>query len=126
VDLMLLTLGRSVLGLPLPVSITLAYLASFGLSFLLNRAVNFRSHAPVGGQAVRYLLTIGANYLVFILGVGAGLAGLGVEYHLSRVLAGVGEAVFMYCMMRWVVFADTRSETKEGTPPTAATRGQPR
>jgi putative flippase GtrA len=126
VDLALLTFGRGVLGFPLPVSITLAYLGAFGLSFVLNRSMNFTSHAPVGGQLVRYLLVIGVNYLVFILGVGAGLAGLGVEYHLSRVLAGAGEAVFMYCMMRWVVFGDARSNTEEGTPPTATTRGQPR
>jgi putative flippase GtrA len=126
VDLALLTLGRGVLGLPLAVSITLAYLGAFGLSFVLNRSMNFRSHAPVGRQAVRYLLAIGVNYLTFILGVGAGLAALGLEYHLSRVLGGVGEAVFMYCVMRWAVFGNAPSRTPEGTPPTTATRGQPR
>jgi putative flippase GtrA len=122
VDLALLTLTRTGLGLPLPVSVTLGYLAAFGLSFVLNRTLNFRSHGPVGRQTVRYGVAVGVNYLVFILGMGAGLAALGVEYHLSRLLAGAGEAVFMYCVMRWMVFAGAR----EGTRPSAVTRGQPR
>ncbi|WP_312871829.1 GtrA family protein [Amycolatopsis acididurans] len=126
VDLVLLTVGHSVLGLPLPVSITIAYVSAFGLSFVLNRALNFRSHAPVGGQAVKYAIAIAVNYLAFILGVGAGLAALGVEYHLARVLAGACEAIFMYSAMRWVVFAESRSGAEEGTRSPRATRGQPR
>lgn len=126
VDLVLLSVGRSVLGLPLPVSITIAYVTAFGLSFVLNRGMNFRSHAPVGGQAVKYAIAIGVNYLAFILAVGAGLAALGVEYHLARLLAGACEAIFMYSVMRWIVFAESRSGTEEGTRARAATRGQPR
>lgn len=122
VDLALLTLLRSAAGLPVAVAITIAYLTAFGLSFVLNRWLNFRSHGPVAGQTARYAVAIGLNYLVFILGIGAGLAALGVDYRLSRILAGCGEALFMYCVMRWVVFSDAR----EGTPAKAATRGQPR
>jgi putative flippase GtrA len=109
VDLALLTLCHGVLGLPLAAAITIAYLTAFGLSFVLNRSLNFRSHAPVGQQAGRYLIAIAVNYFVFILGVGAGLAALGVEYHLSRILAGACEGVFMYCVLRWIVFADDRT-----------------
>ncbi|MTD54110.1 GtrA family protein [Amycolatopsis pithecellobii] len=122
VDLAILTFTRSGLGLPLPVCVTAGYLIAFGLSFVLNRGLNFRSHAPVGGQTLKYAVAVGINYLVFILGVGAGLGLLGIEYHLSRLLAGAGEAVFMYCVMRWVVFADA----KEGTRSRAVSRGQPR
>jgi putative flippase GtrA len=104
IDLGLLTVFRSGLGWPLPLGITLSYLLAMGLSFLLNRSLNFRSHSPVGPQAVIYLLAIGINYVAFILGVGAGLAGLGVEYHLARISAGGCEAVYMYSVMRWAVF----------------------
>jgi hypothetical protein len=44
------------------------------------------------------------NYLVWILGVGAGLSALGVEYHVARIAAGACEGAYMYCAMRWVVF----------------------
>jgi putative flippase GtrA len=107
VDLGVLTALRSGLRWPLPPAITLAYLLAFGLSFLLNRSLNFRSHAPVGPQAGIYLVAIGINYVVCILGVGGGLAELGLEYHLARVTAGACEAVFMYSVLRWVVFRDS-------------------
>jgi putative flippase GtrA len=122
VDLGLLTLFRSALGWPLPLAITLAYLLAFGLSFVLNRTFNFRSHAPVGPQAAIYLVAIGINYVVFILGVGAGLAEVGVQYHLARIIAGLCEAAYLYSVLRWVVFRDTR---RRRTGPSIAGAGSP-
>lgn len=106
VDLSLLTALRSGLGWPLPVAFTLAYLTAFGLSFTLNRAFNFRSHGAVERQLAVYLVAIAINYLAFILGVADGLASLGLEYHLARVLAACCEAVYMYSVLRWVVFRE--------------------
>jgi putative flippase GtrA len=105
VDLLLLTLFHGGLGWPVWLSISLGYVVAFGLSFVLNRALNFQSHAPVGRQAVLYAAAIAVNYAAFLLGLGAGLAALGVQYHLSRIIAGACEGVFMYSVMRWVVFA---------------------
>ena len=109
VDLGLLTLLHSGLHITLWASFTLAYLTAFALSFTLNRALNFRSHAPVGRQLVIYLVAIGVNYLVFILGVADGLSSLGIEYHLARILAACGEGIYMYSVLRWIVFR--RSDT---------------
>ncbi|GAB3477473.1 GtrA family protein [Amycolatopsis cihanbeyliensis] len=106
VDLLLLTVFRGVLGLPVAAGFTLAYLIAFGLAFVLNRHFNFRSHAPVGRQAVLYAVAIAINYLAFILGVGGGLVALGLQYHLSRIIAGACEAVYMYSVMRWVIFRE--------------------
>lgn len=44
------------------------------------------------------------NYLAFILGVTTLLSVLGVQYQLSRIVAGMCEAAYMYNAMRWVVF----------------------
>jgi hypothetical protein len=44
------------------------------------------------------------NYLAFILGVGSGLAALGLEYQLARIVAGLCEAVWIYVAMRFLVF----------------------
>ena len=104
VDLLLLTAMHGWLGWPVDVSIALGYAAAFGLGFVLNRTLNFRSHAPAGRQVLLYVLVVAINFGVILLGVGAGLAALGVEYHLARIAAGVCEGVFMYCAMRWVVF----------------------
>jgi len=55
-----------------------------------------------------YAVVIAVNYLAIILGVGAGLAALGLSYQLARVAAGGCEAAYMYAALRWVVFRDAR------------------
>jgi putative flippase GtrA len=104
VDLAILTGLHSGLGLPVPIAVTIAYACAFAISYLLNRTFNFQSHAPVGPQVAVYVVVVVVNYLAFILGVSSGLAAVGVQYQLSRMVAGSCEAVYMYCAMRWVVF----------------------
>ncbi|WP_327113034.1 GtrA family protein [Nocardia sp. NBC_01730] len=104
VDLALLSLLHGWWGLPVWLSVTVAYVCAFGLSFVLNRTFNFHSYAPVGRQAAVYVVVVVINYLAFILGVASGLTALGLEYHLSRLLAGACEAGYMYSALRWVVF----------------------
>ncbi len=105
-DLALLTALHGGLRWPVPVSITASYVIASGLSYLLNRALNFRSHAALGPQAGVYAAVIVVNYLAWILGVGAGLAALGVNYQVARILAAGCEAGYMYAAMRWIVFCD--------------------
>nr|WP_323748092.1 GtrA family protein [Catenulispora rubra] len=104
VDLVLLTLAHRVLHWPYPAAVTVSYLTAFALSFVLNRAFNFRSHGALGAQTTRYAVAVGVNYLVFVLGVGSGLTSIGVGYAAARLVSGLAEGVYMYCVMRWVVF----------------------
>ena len=104
VDLAILTGLRSGLGLPVPIAVTVAYACAFALSYVLNRTFNFQSHAPVGPQLAIYVVVVIVNYLAFILGVCSGLAALGVQYQLARLIAALCEAVYMYSAMRWLVF----------------------
>jgi putative flippase GtrA len=104
VDLAILTRLHGGLGLPVPIAVTVAYACAFALSYVLNRTFNFQSHAPVGPQVAIYVVVVVVNYLAFILGVSSGLAAIGVHYQLSRIVAGICEAVYMYCAMKWVVF----------------------
>lgn len=102
VDLLLLTALHAVA--PLPVAVTVAYCTAFGSSYLLNRVLNFESHAAVGPQLARYIVVVVVNYLAFILGVTSGVAALGVDYRIARVVGSLGEGLFMYASMRWIVF----------------------
>jgi putative flippase GtrA len=104
VDLVLLTVLHGGLRIALPVAVTVAYACAFTLSYFLNRILNFRSHGAVGPQLAVYAVVVVVNYLAFIIGVCSGLAALGVEYHLARIVAGACEAVYMYSAMRWMVF----------------------
>ena len=105
VDLALVTLGHGVLGWPLPAAITCGYAVAFTLAYALNRVLNFRSHAPVGPESLRYAATVAVNFGVLLLGVTTLLSALGVQYQVARLAAGACEGVFMYVAMRWFVFA---------------------
>jgi len=120
VDLLLLTAFHGGLRWPLPVSITVAYLTAFGLSYALNRALNFRSHAAVGPQVAVYVAVVIVNYLVWILGVGDGLAALGADYRVARIAAGACEALYMYAAMRWLVFRDVHAQDRMRASTSAA------
>jgi putative flippase GtrA len=102
-DLGLLAVLRDRTALPLPAAVSIAYLAAFALNFVLNRTVNFRSHAPVGGQALRYAVVLVGDYLLTV-GVSTGLADLGLNFALARVTASFLVAVFTYSASRWWVF----------------------
>lgn len=106
VDLVILTLLHSGFGAPLPAALTAGYVCAFALSYVLNRTLNFRSHAVVGPQLAIYVVVVAVNYAAFIVALPTALASFGLEYHLARIAAGAGEAVFMYSAMRWVVFRD--------------------
>jgi len=95
-------------------AVTLSYLTAFALSFVLNRAFNFPSHGALGQQTTKYVVALGINYAAFVLGVGDGLTAIGVEYQLARILSGLCEGVYMYSVMRWVVFRDARAAYAPG------------
>ena len=106
VDLSLLAVFHGHLRWPIPVAVTCSYGIASVLSYVLNRVLNFRSHADVGRQFPVYVAVSASNYLIFVLGLTDLLSTVGVYYELSRVLAACCEAVYLYCMMRWVVFRD--------------------
>ena len=66
--------------------------------------LNFRSHDAVGRQFPLYVAVSASNYLIFVLGLTDLLSAVGVYYELSRVIAACCEAVYLYRMLRFVVF----------------------
>lgn len=114
IDLGLLTLFHGVAGVPLAFAVTLSYGLASLLSYIANRILNFRSHGAVGRQFPVYVAVMVVNYLALILGLVDLLAWAGVEYQLARFLAACCEGVFLYCMMRWVVFRDAMGSTPVG------------
>lgn len=113
VDVSLLGLFHGTFRLPLPVAVTMSYGTASVLSYLLNRVLNFRSHDAVGRQFPVFVAVSASNYLIFVFGLTDLLTFLGVYYLFSRVIAACCEAVYLYCMMRWVVFRDVRDQPVE-------------
>ena len=121
IDLGLLGLFHGTFGWPVPVAVTLSYGTASATSYVLNRVLNFRSHEYVGKQFLVFAAVSASNYLIFVLGLTDLLYVVGVHLQLSRVIAACCEAVYLYCMMRWVVFRDAIS-AKAG--PARALAGQ--
>jgi putative flippase GtrA len=113
-DLGLLTTFHGGFGLALPIAVTLSYGVASLVSYTCNRILNFRSHGNVGTQLPLYVVILTINYLAFILGLVDGLAALGVEYQVARILAACCEGVFLYCCMRWLVFRDAMGNQPVG------------
>jgi putative flippase GtrA len=107
IDLGLLALLHGRERLPIPVAVTISYGTASLVSYVLNRVFNFRSHAGVGRQLPIFVAVSASNYLIFVLGLTDLLSAIGVYYELARILAACCEAVYLYCMLRWVVFRDT-------------------
>jgi putative flippase GtrA len=108
VDLGLLGLLHGHFRWPIPLAVTLSYGTASVLSYVFNRVLNFGSHENVGKQFPLYVAVSASNFLVFTLGLTDLLSSIGVYYELARILAACCEAVYLYCMMRWVVFRDTK------------------
>jgi putative flippase GtrA len=104
VDLGLLGLFHGTFRWPIPVAVTLSYGTASVISYVLNRVLNFRSHDDVGRQFPLYVAVSASNYLIFVLGLTDLLSTLGVYYEFSRVIAACCEAVYLYTMLRFVVF----------------------
>jgi putative flippase GtrA len=125
VDLGLLGLFHGTIRWPIPVAVTLSYGTASVISYVLNRVLNFRSHDDVGRQFPLYVAVSASNYLIFVLGLTDLLSTLGVYYELSRVIAACCEAVYLYTMLRFVVFRGspgamgTRQQVAEVTQPEA-------
>jgi putative flippase GtrA len=129
VDLGLLGLLHGKERLPIPVAVTISYGTASLISYVLNRVFNFRSHAEVGRQLPVFIAVSASNYLIFVLGLTDLLSAVGVYYELARILAACCEAVYLYCMLRWIVFRDAAGaddgetgagETRAGTTAAAA------
>ena len=108
------------LVLQVPVAVSIAYVIASGLNFALNRTLNFRSHAPVGRQLLRYAVVLAGDYLLTV-GGSTGLAAAGLNFQIARVTASFFVAAFTYSASRWWVFRD-RLPAGEPAPVPSLTR----
>jgi len=123
IDLSLLGLFHGTFRWPIPLAVTLSYGTASVISYVLNRILNFRSHDDVGRQFPLYVAVSASNYLIFVLGLTDLLSSVGVYYEFSRVIAACCEAVYLYTMLRFVVFRGSpgamgaREQVAEATEP---------
>jgi putative flippase GtrA len=108
IDMAILAALKAWTGWPLPADVAIGYLCAFGLNYVLNRTVNFKSHAPVGGQMLKFTaITVGD--LAFTTIVTTWLNWLGVPFPVARVGAACCVGLFTYVGARFWVFRKERA-----------------
>jgi putative flippase GtrA len=98
-----LFLTHGLLSLWLPLATTIAYAVAFAVNFSLNRLWAFGSTGALTGQAARYIVLTGANYIITLVMV-SGLSALGMSYLLAKVIATAVIAAINYLAYRTWVF----------------------
>lgn len=105
-DLTVLALLDAFTPLAYQVSVTIAFVLTYALNFVLNRWFAFdAAHGHVGGQLGRFLPQVSADYLLVVFGVTL-LVELGLPLLPARVLSAFTNAVLNYCAYRWWTFKD--------------------
>lgn len=103
VDLGLLALLRSVVGVQLEVATVIGFLAGMGVNYSLNHTWSFKSTASHHQVVVRYAIIVAFNGLSTVLIV-AGLHHAGLYYLWAKVIAIGVNATVNFTSARWWVF----------------------
>ena len=103
-DVGLLVVLDELVGAPLAVATTAAFLTSVAVNFGLNRVLAGGSSGLLGRQVVRYGLLLGAN-LVLTVVVVVGAERLGVPYVVAKTLVVAASTLWNYVLYRRWVFA---------------------
>ncbi|MGX1701287.1 GtrA family protein [Microbacterium sp. NPDC055357] len=104
VDIGLLWLLHDAFHVPLAIATPIAFLASFIVTYSLQRIVAFSSDAKVAPSVGRYTLLVVFN-TVATTGIVAGFAALGVPWVIGKVVAVAATTVWNYFAYRFWVFA---------------------
>jgi putative flippase GtrA len=102
VDAGTLFILHGVLGIWLPLSTAMSFLASFAINFGLNRVWSFGAPAGMITQAGRYFALVLANLSATVLLV-SGLVHAGMPYLVAKVLTAAALAAVNYAVSkRWI------------------------
>ncbi|MFJ4224660.1 GtrA family protein [Microbacterium sp. NPDC089695] len=107
VDVFLLWLAHDVLGVPLPIATTVAFLASFAVTYTAQRVIAFASDSRVVPSVARYTALVAFN-TVATTGIVWAVDALGAGWLTGKVIAVVATTVWNYFAYRHWVFSERR------------------
>lgn len=107
-DVVILWVAHDFLGVPLPVATPIAFLASFAITFTLQRVVAFGGDSAVGSSIFRYTLlvifnTLATTGIVWLAPV------LGLPWIIGKIVAVIVTTIWNYFAYRYFVFRPKRS-----------------
>lgn len=109
-DVGILALLHDVVGLALPLATPIAFLASFAITYTMQRTIAFNSGARVVASVGRYTALVAFN-TVATTGIVWGIAALGWPWIVGKVLAVVATTIWNYFAYRYWVFASPKESS---------------
>ncbi len=103
-DIGLLFLLHEILLVPLAPATATAFLASFAVTYILQRVFTFRSRVGVAASSLKYTLLVIANTFA-VTGIVSAAAALGIPWFWGKVAAVIAMTVWNYFAYRYWVFA---------------------
>ena len=111
-DFGFLWLLHEVFLVPLVIATPTAFLASFVVSYSLQRTVAFRAESAVAPSVVKYALLVAAN-TVLTTGIVWGADRLGLPWEAGKVLAVIATTIGNYFAYRYWVFAHPERQSED-------------
>lgn len=112
VDVALLWIAHEWLGVPLPIATPLAFLASFAVTYTMQRVVAFASDSKMVPSVARYTALVAFNTLA-TTGIVWAVDALAGGWFVGKVLAVVATTVWNYFAYRYWVFASSPARSSD-------------
>ncbi|MGS0560822.1 GtrA family protein [Microbacterium aurugineum] len=112
VDAGLLWFAHDVLGVPLAIATPIAFLASFAVTYTLQRVVAFASDSKVVPSVARYTALVIFNTIA-TTGIVWAVDQLGGGWFLGKVLAVIATTVWNYFAYRYWVFINPPARSSD-------------
>jgi len=106
VDVALLWAAHDLLGVPLAIATPVAFLASFAVTYTLQRVVAFGADNRVAPSVLRYTLLVAFNTIA-TTGIVWGIDALGGHWLIGKVVSVVATTIWNYFAYRYWVFRPT-------------------
>ncbi len=107
IDIGLLAILHEIIGVPLVIATPAAFLTSFGLTYLMQRAITFDGESAWGSSAVKYTLLVIFNTFA-TTAIVAGIDAIGWPWEIGKVAAVASTTIWNYFAYRYWVFAKRR------------------
>lgn len=104
-DVGLLALLHDVLGVPLTIATPVAFLTSFGVTYLLQRTFAFRSQTSMSASAMKYAILVAFNTLA-TTGIVSLAPALGLPWIVGKTAAVASTTVWNFFCYRYWIFPD--------------------
>lgn len=112
VDVALLWIAHESLGVPLPIATPVAFLASFAVTYTMQRVVAFASDSKMVPSVARYTALVVFNTLA-TTGIVWAVDALAGGWFVGKVLAVVATTVWNYFAYRYWVFASSPARSSD-------------